>query len=76
MLHSYQLFFVKKEGQLMMQESNMVQWTNHNQHSRFVNLLSLPWLSKISGAIYLALTVLMASRQADELQMNFKITVD
>ena len=33
----------------------MVQWTNVNQNSSFVNPPPLPWLSEISGAVHLAL---------------------
>ena len=38
-----------------------------------MNPLSLPWLCEISGAVHLAQLGLTAGRQADEIQVNFKI---
>ena len=37
------------------------------------NLLPLPLLYEISGALYLVQSSLMAGRQADEIQVDFKI---
>jgi len=51
----------------------MMQWIEHNQNKTFVNLPSLPWKSEISGAVHLAQMGLTAGRQADEIQVNFKI---
>ena len=52
---------------------NSIVWTKCNQNNRFVNLPSLPWLSENSGAIHLALPGLIAGRQVNEMQVNFKI---
>ena len=54
----------------MMNANSMVQWTKHNRNR---NLPSLPWFSEISGAVHLVLPGLAAGRQADEIQVNFKI---
>ena len=40
----------------------MAQWVNHLRNNIFINLLSLLWLSEISGALQLALSGLMAGR--------------
>ena len=45
-----------------------VQWIERNRNNRFMNLLSLPELSEISGTVHLGLT---AGRQADKIQVNF-----
>ena len=51
----------------------MAQWVNCLRNSIFVNPPPLPLLCEISGALYLAQPRLMASRQADEIQVNFEI---
>ena len=55
----------------------MVQWVNRLRNNIFVNLLPLPLLCEISGALHLAQLGLMAGReadrwQADEIQVNFE----
>ena len=55
-----------------MKANSIVQWTEHNQNNRFVNLPSLPWLSENSGAVHLAQPGLIAGRQADKIQVNFE----
>ena len=53
---------------------HMAQWVNRLWNNIFVNLLPLlPLLCEISGALHLAQLGLMAGRQADEIQVNFKI---
>ena len=42
----------------------MAQWTNINRNNRFVNPLPLSWMTKVSGAVHLALPGLMVGRQA------------
>ena len=56
----------------MMNADSIVQWTKHNQNNRFMNMPSLSWLSKISGAIHLALLGLTAGRHPNEMQVKFK----
>ena len=56
----------------------MAQWVNRLRNNIFVNPPPLPLLCKISGAIHLARPGLTAGRQAggrqaDEMQVNFKI---
>ena len=53
----------------------LVQWVNHLQNNIFVNLLPLPLLCEISGALHLAQPGLMAQAGwlADEIQVNFEI---
>ena len=59
----------------------MVQWINRLWNKIFVNLLPLPLLCKISGPLYLVqpgltagwLAGRQAGKQADEIQVNFKI---
>ena len=53
----------------------MAQWVNCLRNNIFVNLLPLPLLCEISGALHLAQPGLTAGRQADEIQVNFKILV-
>ena len=43
----------------------MAQWVNRLQNKIFVNLLPLPLLCEISGALHLAQPGLMAGRQAE-----------
>ena len=52
-----------KEGLRRIKGITMAQWTDVNPNNRFINLLPLPWMSEISGAVYLALPGLMAGRQ-------------
>ena len=51
----------------------MAQWVNRLRNNIFVNPPPLPLLCKISGALHLAQPGLTAGRQADEIQVNFKI---
>ena len=59
----------------------MVQWINRLRNNIFVNLLPLPLLCEIYGALHLAQPGLTAGRQAgwlagrqsDEIQVNFEI---
>ena len=51
----------------------MAQWVNRLQNNIFVNPPPLPLSCEISGALHLAQPGLMAGRQADEIQVNFKI---
>ena len=59
----------------------MAQWVNCLRNNIFVNPPSLPLLCEISGALHLAQPGLtagrraggQAGRQADEIQVNFKI---
>ena len=56
----------------------MAQWVNHLRDNIFVNLPPLPLSCEISGALHLAQLGLIAGklaagRQADEIQVNFKI---
>ena len=59
----------------------MAQWVNRLRNNIFVNLLPLPLLCEISGALHLAQPGLtagrqaggQAGRQADEIQVNFEI---
>ena len=59
----------------------MAQCVNYLRNNIFVNLLPLPLLCEISGALHLAQLGLTARRQAgwlagwlaDEIQMNFEI---
>ena len=59
----------------------MAQWVNRLRNNIFVNPPPLPLLCEISGALYLAQPGLtagrqagrLAGRQADEIQVNFKI---
>ena len=55
----------------------MAQWVNRLQNNIFVNLLPLPLLCEISGALHLAQPGLTAGhpsvRLADKIQVNFKI---
>ena len=51
----------------------MAQWVNRLQNNIFVNLLPLPLLCEISGALHLTQPGLTAGRQADEIQVNFEI---
>ena len=51
----------------------MAQWVNCLRNNIFVNPPPLPLLCEISGALHLAQPGLMAGRQADEIQVNFKI---
>ena len=52
----------------------MVQWANHLQNNIFVNPSPLYlYHVKFSGALHLAQLGLMVGRQADEIQVNFKI---
>ena len=44
----------------MMKVNSMMQWIECNQNNRFVDLPSLPWLSKVSGAVHLVLSGLTA----------------
>ena len=48
----------------------MAQWINRLRNNIFINLLPLPLLCEISGAVHLVQLVLW--RQADEIQVNFK----
>ena len=54
----------------------MAQWVNHLRNNIFVNLLPLPLLCEISGALHLAKPGLMAGWLAgwlaDKIQVNFK----
>ena len=47
----------------------MAQWVNCLRNNIFVNLPLLPLLCEISGALHLV----QLGRQADEIQVNFKI---
>ena len=48
--------YTEEQGRIMKDKKiNMVQWTNVNRNSRFVNPPPLSWLSEISGAVHLAL---------------------
>ena len=55
----------------------MAQWVNSLRNNIFVNLLPLPLLCEISGALHLAQPGLtagwLAGRQVDEIQVYFKI---
>ena len=55
----------------------MAQWLNRLRNNIFVNLPSLPFLCEISGTLHLAQPGLtagrQAGRQADKIQVNFKI---
>ena len=55
----------------------MAQWVNRLRNKIFVNLLPLPLLCEISGALHLAQPGLTAGwqarRLADEIQVNFEI---
>ena len=55
----------------------MAQWVNHLWNNIFVNPPPLPILCEISGALHLAQLGLtagrLASRLADEIQVNFEI---
>ena len=59
----------------------MAQWVNRLRNNIFVNPPPLPLLCEISGALHLAQPGLtagwqagwLAGRQADEIQVNFKI---
>ena len=51
----------------------MAQWINRLRNNIFVNPPPLPLLCEISGALHLVQPGLMAGRQADEIQVNFKI---
>ena len=51
----------------------MVQWVNRLRNNIFVNSLPLLLLCEISGSLHLAQPGLTAGRQADEIQVNFKI---
>ena len=55
----------------------MAQLVNRLRNNIFVNLLPLPLLCEISGALHLAQLGLTAGRQAgwlaDEIQVNFEI---
>ena len=51
----------------------MAQWVNCLWNNIFVNPPPLPLLCEISGALHLVQPGLMAGRQADEIQVNFKI---
>ena len=55
----------------------MAQWVNCLRNNIFVNLPPLPLSCEISGALHLAQLGLMAGRQAgrqaDKIQVNFKI---
>ena len=51
----------------------MAQWVNCLRNKIFVNPPPLPLLCEISGALHLAQPGLTAGRQADEIQVNFKI---
>ena len=50
----------------------MAQWVNDLRNNIFVNLLLLPLLCEISGALHLVQHGLMAGWLADEIQVNFK----
>ena len=52
----------------------MVQWVNRLRNNTFVNLPLLPLLCEISGVLHLVQPGLMAGRQPDEIQVNFKIS--
>ena len=52
----------------------MAQWVNCLRNNIFVNPPPLPLLCEISGALHLAQPGLTAGRQADEIQVNFKIS--
>ena len=49
----------------------MAQWVNRLRNNIFVNPPSLPFLCEIFGALHLVQR--QAGRQADEIQVNFKI---
>ena len=51
----------------------MAQWVNHLWNNIFVNPPPLPLLCEISGPLHLAQPSLTAGRQADKIQVNFKI---
>ena len=55
----------------------MAQWVNRLRNNIFINLLPLPLLCEISGALHLAQPGLMAGWLADwladEIQVNFEI---
>jgi len=54
--------------------NTMMQWIKRiGTIKTFVNLPSLPWKSEISGDVHLAQPGLTASKQADEIQVNFEI---
>ena len=48
----------------------MTQWVNHLWNNIFVNLLPLPLLCEISGALHL---MQLGRQVADEMQVNFEI---
>ena len=48
----------------------MVQWINLSQNNSFENLLQLPLLYGISGAVHLTLVGLTAGWLADKIQVN------
>jgi len=52
--------------------NSMMQWVECNRNKTFVNLLSLPWKSEISGAVHQVQPGLTAERQVDEIRVNFE----
>ena len=53
----------------------MAQWVNRLRNNIFVNLPPLLLLCEISGALHLVQPGLTAGRLADEIQVNFELTV-
>ena len=63
----------KEKGNGRIKGIIMVQWTNLNQNSSFINPPKLHLLCEISGVIHLALVGLTSGWLADEIQVNFEI---
>ena len=69
----------KEKGNGRIKGIIMMQWTNLNQNSSFINPPQLPLLCEISGVIRLALALVLvqvgltSSWLADEVQVNFEI---
>ena len=51
---------------------NSMVGTERNRNNRFVNPLSLPWLSEISGTVHLVQPGLTTGSQADNIQVNLE----